>query len=245
MDLLPFSFSIWLLASGILLLAATLQGIIGYGVGVLGVPLLYLIHPAFVPAPMIVIGMLLPMMILRREYRSVVRADVFWALPGMALGIALAASVINAISQQQMGIFLGSIVLLGVALSIFRAPTTPRKATISCASALSGFMGTITAIGGPPLALAFQSMPGPRLRGTLSAIFVPAGILSLGALFLAGRFGITELWLGLSLLPGMLAGFWLSGKLNQRISAHMLRTMVLSVSALAGCFILYQSVAST
>lgn len=241
MDILSLSLSSWLMASGIIFLAATLQGIIGYGVGVFGVPLLYLVYPAFVPAPMIMIGMLLPMMILQRDFRAVQRQDVLWALPGMAIGIGLAAQIIHHISQQQLGYFLGSIVLLGVALSMFRSPALPGKGTLSLASGLSGFMGTITAIGGPPLALVFQRMHGQRLRGTLSAIFVPAGLMSLAALYGAGRLGIKEAMLALALLPGMLAGFWFSGQLNQRIRADTLNTMVLSVSALAGFFILYRS----
>ena len=124
-----------LLASLVITLAATVQGVIGYGVGVFGVPLLYLIYPDFVPAPMIVIGMLLPVLILRRDYRAVDKQDLLWAYPGMATGIIAAGIIVDYISQQLLGSLLASLVYAGVALGLVRKARVPSRATIRSASA--------------------------------------------------------------------------------------------------------------
>lgn len=235
------SLSEWLLANIIILFAASIQGIIGYGIGVFGVPLLYLLNPDFVPAPMIIVGMLLPLLILIRDHAAVVKQDLKWALPALVIGIAAAGGVINTISQQGVGLFVGAAVLLGIFASVFHRIPAPGSATIGVASGISGFMGTITAIGGPPLALVLQNMDGKRLRATMSAVFVPAGVLALGTLFARGYLSSYDLLLALGLLPGMLAGFALSGAVAPLIPSSFLRPIVLITSAAAAILIIYRS----
>jgi len=238
---LPISPLDWILASLIILIGATIQGVIGYGVAVLGAPLLFLIHPAFVPGPMLMIGMLLPLMILIRDYHSVRPRDVGWALPGSAIGIAAASLIMGSVSERYMGLLLGTLVLISVGISLLHRFPPPRPGTISLGAAVSGFMATITSIGGPPLALVFQNVHGPRLPGTLSAIFVPGGILSLAALHWAGRFGWKEFVLGSTLLPAIILGYAASGKLNRSLHPNLLRPMVLTVSTGAAILILLQN----
>ncbi|ANB03135.1 hypothetical protein [Ectothiorhodospira sp. BSL-9] len=67
----PLSLPQWLLATLVLIIGAIIQGGIGYGVALLGAPLLYLIHPQLIPAPMLIVGMALPLLILLREWRAV------------------------------------------------------------------------------------------------------------------------------------------------------------------------------
>ena len=100
---------------------------------------------------------------------------------------------------------------------------------------LSGLTGTISSIGGPPMALLYQDAAGARLRSTLSGYFVVGAIMSLAALAAVGRFGMTELRLGALLLPGAIVGFFISSRaaaITDRASAT--RVLVLTVSAAAG-----------
>ena len=60
------------------------------------------------------------------------------------------------------------------------------------AGALSGFMGTIVSIGGPPIALLYQNESGPSLRGTLSAFFVVGVALAIIGLCAVRTFRRTE-----------------------------------------------------
>lgn len=230
----PLTPAEWSLATGVLLVCAVIQGSIGFGVGLLGAPLLFLINPQLVPAPVIIVGMVLPMMILVRDWRGVQFSDVGWALPGTLTGTALGAALLDQISADGLSLLFGCLVLLGVAMSSVGYVPALRPRNIVAAGGLSGFMATTTSIGGPPLALAFQTVHGQRLRGTLSAVFFPGGILALSALYAVGRFGLSELLAGLSLLPAITAGFWISGYTARVLDRRWLRPLLLAFSALAG-----------
>lgn len=233
----------WALATAVVVAGTVLQGSLGFGVALVGAPLLYLIDPVLVPGPMIVAGVGVPVLIFWRERRGVVWPEVARVLPGMALGIAAAAAVLRVVAEDTLGLLFGGLVLVAVALSAASPPLIPGWRMLAAAGGLSGFMATTTSIGGPPLALAFQHAGGTRLRGTLSACFVPGAFLSLLALHGAGRLGLPELVAGLALLPGVIAGFWLSGYTARALDRHWLRGAVLAVSALAAILAIVRSLA--
>lgn len=232
----PLTLFEWLLATGIMFLCAIVQGVIGFGLGMLGAPLLFLINPELVPAPVIIVGMLLPLMILIRDWRGVHRPDVAWALPGSVVGTLLGVSLLGMVSGDGLSLLFGTLVLFAVLLSVIGLVPRLNPRNIMMAGGLSGFMGSMTAIGGPPLALAFQTVSGKRLRGTLSAIFVPAGVMALTGLYFVGRFAMAELLMGLSLIPAISVGFWLSAYVAHWLEGAWLRPALLSFSALAGCW---------
>lgn len=144
-----------------------------------------------------------------------------------------AALVLRVLAGEMLGLLFGALVLLGVLLSIGLPPPDPGRRLLFAAGGLSGFMGTSTSIGGPPLALVFQRRHGAHLRGTLAACFLPGSVLALVALYWAGHLGITELVLGLSLFPAVGAGFWASRWTGDLLEGGGLRAAILAVSALA------------
>ncbi|MCP1728033.1 putative membrane protein YfcA [Natronospira proteinivora] len=228
------SFWEWVLASLVVIIGALVQGSIGFGVALLGAPLLFLINPMLVPAPVIIIGMSLPLLILLRDHHAVVYRDVAWVLPGKLLGSLMAAALLGVVSESALGLVFGALVLLGVGLSLSRRFPLPGGRHLFAAGGVAGFMATTTSIGGPPLALVFQHVRGARLRGTLSACFIPGGIFSLAALWWVGRLGWSELMAGLSLFPAIISGFLLSAYLAHWLDRGWLRPALLAVSALAG-----------
>lgn len=230
----PISLTEWLLATSVVVIGALIQGAIGFGVALLGAPLLFLINPVFVPAPVIMIGMTLPAMILARDWRSVDFREVAWVLPGMAGGTGLAGWILGVLTPRMLGLVFGVLVLIAVGISAAGRMPRPGNRGLVFAGTATGFMATTTAIGGPPLALAFQHVQGPRLRGTLSACFLPGGVFSLLALAWAGQLGRAEWLAGLSLLPAITAGFLLSGHLAHHLERGWLRPALLTVSAIAG-----------
>jgi len=75
---------------------------------------------------------------------------------------------------------------------------------------VSGVGSTFASIGGPPVALINQDLPGPRLRATLATYFTILSTITLFTLIPAGKLGPAELQLSLILLPGVVLGFLLS-----------------------------------
>jgi uncharacterized membrane protein YfcA len=143
-----------------------------------------------------------------------------------------------------MGLAVGGLVLTAVAMSATGMRLVPTPRTVGWAGFLSGFMGTASSIGGPPLALVYQHAPGPRLRATLAGYFVIGGAMSLAALALVGRFGRHEIELAGALLPGALLGFAVSGRLLPLVDRGHTRKAVLGMAALAGLVAIAQQLAS-
>ncbi|MCC4819936.1 sulfite exporter TauE/SafE family protein, partial [Vibrio lentus] len=83
------------------------------------------------------------------------------------------------VSTSVLSLWLGLLVVFAVIVSLlpFRLEPTPIKMGI--AGFFSGFFGTSSGIGGPPMALLLQHQDANQLRGNLSAFFVFSSIISL------------------------------------------------------------------
>jgi hypothetical protein len=86
-----------------------------------------------------------------------------------------------------------------------------------------------------------QHLPANRLRGTLGAVFFIGAALSLVALAMVGRMGVPELWLSGLLMPWMVAGFVLSGRIKFLMRQQSLRPMLLGLAAFGALGILVQT----
>lgn len=232
----------WLAAAVVVFGGTVIQGSLGFGVALVGAPLLYLIHPALVPAPMIVVGVLVSALVAWRERAGLDVAVVGRVLPGLVLGVALAGLLMGVLPAATLGLLFGVLVLLAVGLSIGRPPPDPGPRLLFAAGGLSGFMGTATSIGGPPLALVFQAYRGTRLRGTISACFVPSAAMSLVALVWSGHMDTARLLLGLSLVPPVALGFLASAHTARALDRQWLRGGILAISALAGIMAIAKAV---
>jgi hypothetical protein len=150
------------------------------------------------------------------------------------VGTVLAGMTLAVVSTQAFGLIFGGLILAAVALSVagLRPALTPRNSVI--AGAASGYMGTITAVGGPPIALIYQNEQGPLVRANMSAFFLFASFASAMALLASGHLGMREVMLFVVTFPGVLAGFLLSGLLVNRVPFGGLRPVILGIAAVAG-----------
>ncbi len=231
----------WLLADAVVAVGALLQGAVGFGVALVAAPVLALLDPGLIPGPMILAALVLTLLMAVRDRRGMDLRGLSWAIPGHLAGTAAAAVLVAAIPPRGLGVTFGILILLAVGLSaVGRAPPV-RRDTLLGAGLLSGFMGTTTSVGGPPIALLLQGAEGPRLRGTLSGFFFLGGLVSLVGLAAAGRFGLPEAAQGLALVPGILAGFALSHRAARRVDRGWVRPAVLAVAAAAAMGVLIRS----
>jgi uncharacterized membrane protein YfcA len=217
-----------------LLAGACLQGVAGYGIGTLSAPLMFLITPLFLPGPLILNAVVLTIMMLVRNRASLSFREVRYAIGGDVAGTLLAGLTLVVLTDQGFELAFGALILLAVALSAagIRPTLTPRSSVL--AGAASGYMGTITAVGGPPIALIYQNEKGPLVRANMSAFFLFASCASLVALFVSGYVGWLEIKLFVVTFPGVLAGFLLSGLLVNRLRFESLRPLILGIAAIAG-----------
>ncbi|MDK8462118.1 sulfite exporter TauE/SafE family protein [Marinobacter sp. SS13-12] len=222
------------LANLALLAGSCLQGVAGYGIGTLAAPLLFLISPVLVPAPLVLNAVVLTIFMVLRNRGALQIREVRFAIGGGVAGMFLAGVTLMLISPKGFELVFGILILMGVLLSVagLRPALNARNSVL--AGAASTYMGTITAVGGPPIALIYQNQKGPLVRANMSAFFLVASFFSIAALLASGYLGQRELQLFAVTFPGVLTGFWLSGKLVNRMPFDGLKPVILGIAAVAG-----------
>jgi uncharacterized membrane protein YfcA len=223
------------------MLGAILQASTGLGAGLIIVPLLALVSLVFVPGPLVLASMVLSGLMAYQGRREIDGRGLPLLLAFLGMGVMFGALSIAAIPAQRAGIAFGVLVLIAVALSA----STPRLArnlpVVAGAGVMSGFMGAISGIGAPILALLYQHEPPRVLRATLGFIFFVSSIVILVCLHFAGRFGWEETWLGLWLVPGYVLGFLVAPPIARALDRSNTRFGVLVISTLSAIVLIARS----
>jgi uncharacterized membrane protein YfcA len=224
-----------------LAVGAAVQGSVGFGLALIAAPLLLIIDRNLVPGPMLAASLVLTLLVAWRDRRSMDTGGIGWALMGRVLGTVPAVLALAAVSARSFDLFFAALVMMAVALSLAHPDLRPTRGAIFTAGAVSGFMGTISSIGGPPVALVYQHETGARLRGTLSGYFVIGCLMSIAALAVAGLFGKEDLVLSALLVPGILAGFAVSRWTRHWADRGATRPLVLILSFASATFVLVRA----
>lgn len=215
-----------------------MQGSVGIGLSLIAAPVLMLIDRALVPGPLLTSSIVLGVLMAIRDRDAIDTHHLRWALAGRVAGTVPAAWLLAVISARSFDLFFSFLVILGVVLSVLHPKVRPSPRLAVCAGGLSGLMGTISGVGGPPLALIYQHSPPAELRGTLSAFFIVGCSVSIAALAAAGLYGRNEFTLSLALIPGIVIGFALSRFTVGLLGRGATRPVVLVLSLVASGVVL-------
>jgi uncharacterized membrane protein YfcA len=221
-------------AMGIVLLGGLVQGVIGYGLNLVVVPILALLVPGSVPGAVVLLSMPMTLTMLLREHHAIDWLGVRWIVVGRVPGTLVGLVILAALPDAQLTFAIGLAILLGVVLSLVHPGLRIERRTAFGAGVVSGVTDTTASIGGPPLALLYQHSPPHTFRATLATSFLVGALVTGAALALGGELTADQLALTAILLGPMLAGLALSGPLARRISSETLRPVVLGVAAVAG-----------
>lgn len=221
-----------------LVLAGAVQGSTGFGFNMLAAPMLAVIDPAFVPGPMLAMACVVSAGGMLREWNDVNGQDLTFSLTGRVLAAGAAAFCMGLLSPAAFSAVFGFAVLFAVALSLLGLKIETNRLTLFVAGTISGFMGTLTSIGAPPMAMVYQNTGGARMRATLNAFFVVGSIISIVALLIAGSFGTDELILAATMLPFALAGFIFSGWGRKLVDRGQIKLVVMVVSTASAVILL-------
>ena len=179
-----FSLETVLLISGVIMFAATLQGITGFGFNLLAVPALILVYPPQVVVP----GVLMSYIPLGLTQVVQLRHLIDLRLLGTFLGSAFfalpfGAYILGQADAETMRTGIGAMMVLMVLLLQLR-PGNPFKRDLLArigTGFVSGALATSTGVSGPPLVLLGlkQGWPYANFRATLMAYFTCQSLLSL------------------------------------------------------------------
>lgn len=213
---------------------ALVQGSIGFGLSLVVTPVLGIVAPEALPAAVILAAQPLTALMAFRERGAMDKRGFVEITLARVPSTALAAAIAAAISTDQLAVLIGTAVVAAALLSA-AAPefelTTNRRLV---AGAFSGFMGTIAAVGGPPLAIAYQRRPGPEIRSTLAMTFLVGGFISLVALYLVDRVDADHVRMALALLPGIGVGLLAARRAHLLLDRTWLRPAVLTFAVISG-----------
>ena len=220
---------------------AVVQGTIGFGYALVVVPTLLLVAPATIPATPLVVA--LPMVVVLavkdREHLDV--AGFTRLTAGRIPGTALGAWILTVVGTRVIGGAAGTLLMLAVAASVVRGVTRTSHRLEVAAGFFSGVAGTVGAVGGPYLGLAYADRPGPVLRATVSAAFAVGVVISLVAIAAAGSLGGPAARLGVAMIPATFAGLWVGRRLAGRLDGRWLRPAVNGFAGAAGLFALLRA----
>ncbi|MCB2224619.1 MAG: sulfite exporter TauE/SafE family protein [Actinobacteria bacterium] len=221
--------------------AAGLQGTIGFGFALVCVPVLSVLDPALAPVPQLLLILPLTLAVAWRDRKEADLRAVPWVtagrLPGAAIGLLLLASF----DERTLGIAVAVTVLAGVALVSTGLQVPRNPGTSFTAGVLSGVMGLVASVGGPPLALLYRSARGATVRASLGVVFAIGVVISITARAAGGQMAGDDLRVALLLSPALVVGLWVGRRLAPRVEGALLRGAILAVSAAAGVLLLVRS----
>lgn len=223
----------WLYAMMAVLIffAAFMQGLGGVGFAMFAAPIAAIFFPQMVPGTLLTLGGFVSLLTALRE-----RHDTLWptagaALAGRAIGTLIAVFALAQLANKSVNLLFAALILIAVVLSVagLRIKTTPRNITL--AGIMSGIMGTLTSVGSPPLVIALQHTPPPKLRATLGVTLFCGSAFSLIMLSITGHYTLEQLLLSVTLAPFMFLGFSLSSQIHQKVSPAAIRKLLLTFCA--------------
>lgn len=229
-------------ALGLVVIGSVIQGSIGFGLAAVVAPVLLLVNKIFLPGPVLATSMLLTVLIAWRDRQHAVWPEVAVGTTGRIIGMLPAALALRFMSGPTYELLFAAAVLAGVVISMagWHVRLTLRNLFLTAIG--SGFVSTVSAVGGPPMALVYQHEEAPKIRGTLNAIFTIGTPISLVGLWWAGWFGLPELKLGILLMPAVVVGFALSRYTAARIDGRHTRPAILALAAATAMVVIIRSV---
>lgn len=156
-------------------------------------------------------------------------------LAGFVIGIPLGLYLFDRLDTDSLKVFVASVVIVA-SIVMFTAPrfeirddqATPLGLA---AGMISGAIGGSTSMNGPPVVIYLlgRHQEIETFRATILSYFLPAGIITVTAFAVLGRFTEDVLIVAAASIPamaaGMLSGMWL----RRRLDSGRFRTLVLGV----------------
>lgn len=225
------------LCTALAVIGSSIQGTLGFGLGMSTSPLLAMIDPSFVPCALMISVLPLTFGVAWRDRRHIDRSGFKWALVGRFPGVFIGLVALESMSRDALAYAVSASVGAAVVMSLISsnrgAVLTPTAPALTGAGFASGFMGTVTSIGGPPMALVYKDGDPQVLRATIAGFFSIGAVISVIGLVASGQVGRHELALTLVILPGVLAGLPISRRIGPYLPAQRMRPLILVICSMS------------
>ena len=228
-------------------LATLIRSTFGFGEALIAVPLLSLILPVEVAAPIAVLASIIVAgTILFRDWRHIQFKSVSWLLISTLFGIPIGLLILKSMPESMIKGLLGGLILSYSAYSLWSrkvlALSDDRYAWLF--GLLAGVSGGTYGINGPPLAVygAMRGWSPAKFRATLQGYFFPASIVGMLG------FGVTGLWthamirLSLGSLPAIIIGIPVGQYIHERLETRSFARILNIGLGIIGLVLLLQAI---
>ena len=231
---LDITFVVWIACFFAVTLSAGIQRLSGQAFGIVAAPLIALVAPQFLPAGLLLLGITVGLTSTAVDFSALTRAEIIPGFFGRALGAVIAAMIAASITNVDLIAGLtGAVVLFGTILSLSGLRITIQPFSLIMAGIAAGLMGTITAVGAPPMALLYQYEPAKRARAMQNTFFFWGMCISVLALAWQDLINAKHLIFAGSLLPAIVLGLAVSMPLAKRLERQTIRPYALGLSMVA------------
>lgn len=213
--------------------AAVLQSVSGFGFSLMSVPLLAMLLGAKdAVATASLFGLSSSIVQLGLTHRAVRWPIVGRLLTGAVLGMPLGLVVLVTVDERLLRFVIAVTVLVFAA--VLAVGFRPRGRGIALdvgAGFVSGVLNTSVSTNGPPLVFALQArdLPPPAFRGTISATFAASNVVGVTLFAVAGRYTPHVLSAGGVGVPALVVGWLLGARLAPRFPPDRFRALVLAL----------------
>ena len=232
------------LAILVVIVGTIIQSSVGFGLALIAAPVLLLIDRHLVPGPLIAAALSQVVWMAYKDRHAINFSHFKAALFGRLIGTPPAAFLMGTMSVMVFDLLFAVLVLIAVAISLIHTSIRATPKNVFFATIASGFMSTISSIGGPPVALVYQNTSGSELRGNLAMLFAMGCVVSLTALTIIGRFGLQDLYYSLFLIIGVIVGVLCSGPFKRLIDKQSARPWLLGLCSLSAFMVLARAMLS-
>lgn len=231
----------------ILLFAAGIQSLTGFGLAILAVPFLLLLYDPQVVVPVIVLsGVVLSAFLVVESHRQMRPSQIATVTAGAVFGLPVGAAVLVAWSPAALKVATGaSVAVFAILLGIgYGRPVFRERVAGLIVGFVGGVFGGSTSLYGPPVILFGVNQTWEQETFRANLIFYGAVTLVV-TLFIFGRYGLlvpSTLRLAGVALPSVVLGFIGGVKLKPFVSSRNYRRLALGVSLLGGLLALVDGV---
>jgi uncharacterized membrane protein YfcA len=223
----------------VVILAAAVSGLIGFGLALVAVPLLLIFfEPAEVVVLLSFISLFTNIVIVQDSWRQVETRSILSLMPWAIIGLILGTEILRSVNPDYIRLGVGVVVVLS-AMLLLRDVTIKgiegRLGTVF-AGATSGALATSTGIAGPPIVLLFAArrLPKASFRVSNAAYFLVLGVAIIITLFARSIVEVSEVWTAAILVPAAFIGKTLGTVLVKYLSDDAFRKITLLVVLLTG-----------
>lgn len=233
----------------IVFIATVIRSAFGFGEALVAVPLLALLIPIQVAAPLAVLmSITIAAVVVVQDWRHIHLRSAGWLVLSTVFGIPLGLLLLTRTPEHLIKAALGGLILLFALFSLsggmtFKLHKESRPWMLACGFA-AGILGGAYGMNGPPLVIygSLRNWTAQHFRATLQAYFLPASLLGMVGYLSAGMWTPVVTRDYLLCLPAMLPAVVLGRFINHRIPAGTFVRYIYAGLAGIGLILIVQSV---